>query len=75
MNMEFLGKWFQESSKEAVLAGHMTKHSGDMIHISTHKFVRMPIDQVRQNDLDVIQTLNNTVILDFRFSLVSPTGA
>ena len=49
MNMEFLGKWFQESSKEAVLAGHMTKHSGDIIHISTHKFVRMPIDQVRQN--------------------------
>ena len=45
-NIEFLGKWFNESSKEAILVGHMTKHSGDMIHISTHKFVRMPEDQV-----------------------------
>ena len=45
-NVEFLGKWFNESSKEAILVGHMTKHSGDMIHISTHKFVRMPEDQV-----------------------------
>lgn len=66
MNMEFLGKWFQESSKEAVLAGHMTKHSGDMIHISTHKFVRMPIDQEPDLEIKAAESLFGDAKLETR---------